>query len=181
MIRGGIAAALMLLSAAASAQQLYRCSGVEGKRLTKDRHDIRVGETCTEVSQAERARMKAIASAPPNEADKRGMTARAEKLDFWALCTELGRVLRRPDETPKGAYWKGVVVSKAQVPAIDHGGILDRRLRIGMDECSVVAILGKPNDLNRTNTAGGRRDQLVYRAKRLYVYTVNGIVQAWQE
>ena len=50
-----------------------------------------------------------------------------------------------------------------------------------MDECSVVAILGKPEALNRTNTTRGRSDQLVYRSKGLYVYTENGIVRAWQE
>jgi len=36
------------------------------------------------------------------------------------------------------------VISAANVLAADHGYIRDRRLRIGMDECSVVAILGKP-------------------------------------
>jgi hypothetical protein len=54
-------------------------------------------------------------------------------------------------------------------------------LRIGMDECSVVALLGNPDALNRTNYASGRQDQFVYRGKGMYVYTQNGTVHAWQE
>jgi hypothetical protein len=90
-------------------------------------------------------------------------------------------VLRKPDTTPKGQYWESAVISAANVLAADHGYIRDRRLRIGMDECSAVASLGKPDGLNRTNYASGRHDQLVYRGKGIYVYTQNGTVHAWQE
>jgi hypothetical protein len=36
------------------------------------------------------------------------------------------------------------------------------------------AILGRPDALNCTNHARGRSDQIVYRAKGIYVYTENG-------
>lgn len=113
--------------------------------------------------------------------DRSKMQARLEKMDFWQLCGELGRVVRRPGAKDKDEVWSTMVIKQAQVPAQDIGYIRERRLRIGMDECSVVAALGKPTALNRTNTAGGRSDQMVYRARGMYVYTENGRVRAWQE
>ena len=90
-------------------------------------------------------------------------------------------MLRNPDTAPKGEAWERTALKVARTPASDAGYIRERRIRVGMDECSVVAALGKPDALNRTNNAYGRRDQLVYQSKRMYVYTENGIVRAWQE
>jgi hypothetical protein len=124
---------------------------------------------------------KAEAVKEPTPAEKAKMTSRANGMKFWQLCTELGRVLRSPNTTPKGQYWESAVIAASGIPAADQGYVRARRLRIGMDECSVAAILGKPDDMNRTNHAGGRSDQLVYRSKGMYVYTENGIVRSWQE
>lgn len=170
------------LAASASVAQtnVFRCLGPEGTRYAK-RFDVRVGETCAELTPKELARRRAELARPPTPAEKQKMDKRASAMDFWKLCGELGRVLRRPDTTPKGQYWEGAVIAAAKIPANDHGYIRDRRLRVGMDECSVVAILGKPDTLNRTNFSGGRDDQFVYRDKGIYVYTRNGIVRAWQE
>lgn len=165
----------------ATGTNLYRCAGPGGKRLTRDRYDVRAGETCAPVSREEQARMKAEAARPPTPAEKAKMTSRADSLDFWRRCAELGRVLRNPDTTPKGQYWESAVIAAARISPVDQGYIVNRRLRIGMDECSVVAVLGKPDALNRTNHRGGRSDQLVYRDKRIYVYTDNGVVRSWQE
>lgn len=128
-----------------------------------------------------KARTKAQAARAPTPAEKKKMTARAKEMDFWKLCGELGRVLLRPDRTPKGRYWESIVVDRANIPADDQGYIRERRLRVGMDECSVVAILGKPDTMNRTNDARGRSSELIYKDKGIFVYTANGVVRAWQE
>jgi len=118
--------------------------------------------------------------APP-PIDEVKLRAQVHKMDYWNVCRELGKVLRKPDVSPRGEAWERVVISVAGIPKADIPYIRDRRLKVGMDECSVVAIYGKPAALNRTNHAGGRSDQFVYRDRGVYVYTENGIVRAWQE
>lgn len=115
----------------------------------------------------------------PSEQTK--MVIQISRMDFWRQCVEVGKVLRKPDISERGALWERIVLDKAGIPTQDVGYIRDRRLRLGMDECSVVAIMGKPSALNRSNHAGGRSDQLVYRSRGVYVYTENGLVRSWSE
>lgn len=177
-----LGAVLAVIATVAVAQtNIYQCVSGDGRRQTRDKQDIRLGEHCTELTREEVGKMKAEANRPPTPAEKAKMTASANSMNFWDRCAELGRVLRRVGATPRQQFWADAIVAAAQVPANEHGYIRDRRLRIGMDECSVVAALGKPDVLNRTNTAGGRSDQLVYQSKRMYVYTDNGVVRSWQE
>ena len=111
--------------------------------------------------------------------EKKALSAHAKKLDFWNLCTEAGRLLRAPERTSKGRYWERIVLERANIPADDHRYIRERRLHLGLDECSVVAILGKPDALKPDGSARGR--ELVYRARGISVYTDNGAVRAWEE
>ena len=60
-------AAIVAASHGAAQTELYRCARPDVKRLTRDKHDIRVGEQCTPVSREEQARMKAEAARPPDE------------------------------------------------------------------------------------------------------------------
>lgn len=174
--------AAIALSISAQERSLHRCVNVDGKaRYTVDREDIRVGEQCTPLTPQEQAKRRADAARPPTQAEEANMRSRAARMDFWRLCSELGRIIRRPDTSPRGATWERIVLAQVRIPASDVGYIRERRLRIGMDECSVVAVLGKPDAINRTNHAGGRSDQFVYREHRKYVYTENGIVRSWQE
>ena len=115
-------------------------------------------------------------------AERKKLEARMDKMDFWAYCGELGRMLRKPDISPRGELWEKVMVSRAAgISSADFGYIRDRRLRVGMDQCSVAAILGKPSEINRTNHAGGFSDQWAYWGRGVYVYLDNGVVRAWQE
>jgi hypothetical protein len=65
-------------------------------------------------------------------------------------------------------------------------GLLDGVV-VGMTTCGVFAVLGKPDDVNATTTAHGTSVQLIYRSRRMYVYTEgrpnygNGIVRAIQQ
>lgn len=184
MLAGVLGATTGIFVASSSMAQtnLYRCAGPDGKRFTRDQHDIRVGERCEEVSKEERARMKAAAARPPTPTEEQDMRIRAARFDFWRLCGEVGKVLRKPDVSPRGQVWEKIVIDRSGIPSQDIGYIRERRLRVGMDECGVAATLGKPDGgMNRTNHAQGRSDQWVYRERRMYVYTENGIVRAWQE
>jgi len=104
-------------------------------------------------------------------------------MDFWHGCSKLGSAVRASGK----ARFEGVIETrvylsnKHQVNGIDWGTIEQRGLRVGLDECSVSAAPGEPDTMNRTNSAYGRSVQWVYRAKRAYVYTDNGIVRTWQE
>jgi len=105
------------------------------------------------------------------------MAERVKRLDFATLCTEAGRALRRPRTTPAGKHWDGLVTARANIPSADVGAIKQGRLSLGMDECSAIAILGKPDAMVRTDDGG----QLVYSEKKVYVHTENGVVRAWQD
>jgi hypothetical protein len=154
--------------------------GGDGKRHTRDKHDIRLGEYCGELTREEVGKMKAEANRPPTASEKSQMNTRAAKMDYWDRCVEVGRVLRQANQTPRQQHWTDAVLAAAEVSTKDHGYVRERRLRVGMSECAVFAALGKPEAANSTHTARGRSTQFVYRQKRLYVYTDDGVVRAWQ-
>jgi hypothetical protein len=58
--------------------------------------------------------------------------------------------------------------------------ILNNSLCLGMTEDEVYLTWGSPDDKNRTVSASGVHEQLVYK-KRGYVYLENGILTSWQE
>jgi hypothetical protein len=132
------------------------------------------------LSRQEKARLKAETTRPPTAAEKKKMAERVKRLDYWTLCTEAGRALRSPRKTASGRHWDSLVVARANIPAGDVRYIKQKRLSIGMDECSAVAILGKP-DAAVTDVAGEMSKQLVYRQRGIYVFTDNGVVRAWQD
>lgn len=180
-----------LMNRPATGTGIYRCVSGDGRRNTRDKHDVRLGEYCGELTQEEVAKMKAEAKAeatklkaeanrPPTDSEKSQMTTRARQMDHWDRCVEVGRVLRQTNQTPRQQYWTGTVLTAAQVSTTDHGYIRERRIRIGMSECALFAALGKPEAANSTHTARGRSTQFVYRQKGLYVYTDDGLVKAWQ-
>jgi hypothetical protein len=129
------------------------------------------------VSRDEKARLKAEASRPPSAAERKKMTAQVKSLDFPTLCAELGRALRSPRATARGKHWDSLIVARANVPSGDVRSIRARKLSLGIDECSAIAILGKPDSMVRT----GESNQLVYRERSIYVFTDNGVVRAWQD
>jgi hypothetical protein len=132
------------------------------------------------LSKEERSRLKAEAARPPSAAEKKKMAERAKRLDYFTLCTEAGRALRAPRKTASGRYWDNLVVARANIPAGDVGYIRQKRLVNGMDECSAVAILGKP-DAAVADAVGDMGKQLVYRQRGIFVYTDKGVVRAWQD
>ena len=68
---------------------------------------------------------------------------------------------------------------------------MDRRIRVGMPVCGLLAAWGRPERVNRTVTAGGASEQWVYsyidrrgqgaRRARRYAYVADGKITAWQD
>lgn len=64
--------------------------------------------------------------------------------------------------------------------------VIDQRVFVGMTRRAATCALGPPNDINRTVTAVGEREQLVYRQigyrrTRVYVYIEAGVVTGYQD
>lgn len=100
---------------------VYRCVSGDGRRHTRDKQDIRLGEFCGELTREEVGKMKAEANRPPTNSEKSQMTTRAQRMEHWDRCVEAGRVLRQANQTPRQQYWTDAVLAAAQVLATDHG------------------------------------------------------------
>jgi len=113
--------------------------------------------------------------------------ARVAAMDWWQLCVETGKALRRGDPTNSGRTWRELLLDRAakagQFQKIDARPVRRGRLRVGMSECAVVAALGKPNRMSQTEGVEGRNDIWGYdrRSISIYVYFVDGAVTSWQE
>lgn len=110
-------------------------------------------------------------------------TASAEirRMDFWALCTEAGRILRTP-ENKRTQPRTDAILSEAGFSSQEKLAISNREVVLGMDECALAAALGKPESVNRSVGSYGRHDQWVYRrGGYAYVYTEDGKVRSYQQ
>jgi hypothetical protein len=107
--------------------------------------------------------------------------AQVAKLDFWDICLEAGRLMRGPEsqrDSPRGQ----AIFQAARISDSDKALARERLVELGMDECAVAASRGRPNDINRTVTSGGRSDQWVYRTGPYrYVYLHDGVVRSYQQ
>lgn len=101
-----------------------------------------------------------------------------------ALCVLLGRQIRKPAASPAGAAWEDAVAARAAEYGVtpgDQGYIRERRLRLGMHWCAVLAAIGEPEHSNRSVGPWGERHQLVYKNPRRYVYIEQNHVTSWQD
>lgn len=143
----------------------------EAERLGCERLDVSIPNT---VSAAKAEPNRAALSRA--DADKR-----INKMSNNTFCVEIGRTLRLP--TQPQPYTEVLLNHATQnygVVAQDHSFISTRRLRIGMNWCSVLAAWGAPIDMTRSTTASGTRIQLVYDRRR-YAYLDNQILSGWQD
>lgn len=112
------------------------------------------------------------------------MRLKAARQDPNALCVMLGRQIRKPSTTPAGAAWEEAVAERTAefgVVPQDQGYIRERRLRVGMHWCGVLAAFGAPDHSNRTVRASGEHHQFVYSNPRRFVYIEENQVRAWQD
>lgn len=78
-----------------------------------------------------------------------------------------------------------LIAAHPEWPAIAIEHINAGRIAVGMDQDMVRAVIGYPDDINETVTAGGKHTQWVYsqswyRARAMYVYFENGRCTAYQ-
>ena len=103
------------------------------------------------------------------------------------VCLEAGRVLRLTKWNAATESWANVVLELARTEIglgpQDHGHIKERRLRIGMHSCTVLAALGRPDDVSATMTARDISRGLAYMegAVRYALVDEEDHVVGWQE
>jgi tetrahydromethanopterin S-methyltransferase subunit G len=72
-------------------------------------------------------------------------------------------------------------VPEHDVDSREGEAILNEEIYVGMSTSAVRQSLGEPDDINRTVTEYGTREQWVYEDRDMYVYIEDGVVQSWQE
>jgi hypothetical protein len=122
--------------------------------------------------------------------------ARADENEEWQkirnlstedVCLEAGSVLRLTKWNSATESWAKVVLELARTEMSlgpqDHGYIRERRLRIGMHACAVLAALGRSDDVSATMTAGGISHRLAYMEGPIRYVLVDDDdrVVGWQE
>ncbi len=108
--------------------------------------------------------------ASPDTATKR-LVAEIEKMKWWDACIAFGRELRSGKSSKREEALLSYLTSERMLTSTDRGLASDRSIAVGQTECGVYASLGLPSTVNHTTRASGTRSQLVYRDRKLYIYT----------
>ncbi len=136
---------------------------------------------------ADRAQLVVDAAKAKRDADameRAGMPSRLRQMRTSDLCLFVGQRYRDHeveggpvDQSVLPAIWNEL---KARSISIDFVRSIRREIVIGDGVCQLLASKGLPVDINRTVNKSGTRAQYVYPG-RLYVYTENGVVTAYQD
>jgi len=124
--------------------------------------------------------------ASPNPEDKR-LVSQIHKAQWWDNCKAWGAEERRMSNQRRMAALREYLKHDHTINAIDEQAVRGKRVQIGQTACGVMSILGLPEKVNYTRTAGKQTGQMVYRERGIYVYTIgregdaNGIVRSVQE
>lgn len=117
-------------------------------------------------------------------APDRTLVTSIRKMELYAACIAWGRAARAGNDDRRKFAFLAYIQSENGINGTDVGSVRERHPVIGMSLCGVAAVMGRPDAVNQTQTATRHRSQLVYRAKRTYVYmegeTANGLVTAVQ-
>lgn len=109
------------------------------------------------------------------------------KDEWWNTCAKYGRLRRAGKETREFSAYREHLIAEDMLNGADLMNIEKRRVAVGMSVCGAFAAIGTPTRANRTTTAHGTRQQLVYETPRRYVYIEDdrssrtGIVVAIQD
>lgn len=130
-------------------------------------HANTVSSTVTKITTSDEKARKAAAKIPERD-----------------FCIALGQAVRaaRKSATPYSIAMNERARNEFNVAFNEISGIEQRNVAIGMSLCGVLAALGQASDVNRTVTRRGNEHfQLVYRAKRMYIYIDNDVVSGIQD
>ena len=103
--------------------------------------------------------------------DDQALVAQIEKSDWWKNCVAWGVEARK--KTPSRKMWalQAKLNSSTLINGVDLGGVKGKIPEVGMTTCGAFAVMGLPEDVNRTKTATSERVQFVWRNPRVYAYT----------
>lgn len=127
-----------------------------------------------------------LAAAKRFEARQKLMPA-IEKMKWWEACIAWGREKRSAPESLRQEALRNHLDSQNLLRAEDLSGANQKRAKIGMSTCGVYAALGRPDDVNRTQSSRSDSHQIIYRDRGVYVYTTNepdngnGVVRSIQD
>lgn len=93
------------------------------------------------------------------------------KMKWWDACVAYGREYRSHKNEKRAAELFEYLTAEQMLSDLDHVHLGDRTVAIGMTQCGVFASIGIPDATNRTETALSKNSQLIYRSRKLYVYT----------
>ena len=106
---------------------------------------------------------------------------RIAKMGETDFCTKELRKLKGK-KSPLPQPWFDSVASRARDSGVDGGHLVqiqEGRVVVGMTACGAIAAWGRPQDINKTTTARGTREQWVY-GGRNYLYFTDGRLDAIQ-
>ncbi len=109
------------------------------------------------------------------------MRERVNKLDLWAACGELRRIVRTQPKQRNDLAWETLsYISDRYHVSRDHWEVITKgHASIGMSECAAAAAWGRPEKINRTTSARGTRAQWVYGGHN-YLYFDDGVLTTVQ-
>ena len=104
---------------------------------------------------------------------------------FAAVARQAVR-LRSHIVTKRGDALRYFLQDRKLINDIDDANAAKSQIAVGMTACGTYAAFGNPDVVNTTTTANTTSEQIVYRSRRLYVYTEsragnhNGVVRSFQ-
>lgn len=116
-----------------------------------------------------------------------GIVKNLRSLKWFDACAEWGRGIRSSKITRQNSALQLMLKHDNALNETDLENAKNQSIAIGMSTCGVIAALGKPESSNSTTTATSTSVQMVYRKKRIYVYTEApansgyGIVRSFQQ
>lgn len=185
-----------LASAKESAEDIVATVGRYADKDVAVEAQARIAElfVSTDVAQqAEKCQQAQLASKAEEQKMEVLVAAEAAKsapnllrgLDSYAFCAHYGSVLRGdvPDDYAniKNVAQFFSVEAKRRGMAINKDLVLKERIRIGINQCTLYASWGYPQNVSRTVGAWGTHSQLVYGEYGPYVYLENGFVRSFQD
>jgi hypothetical protein len=103
--------------------------------------------------------------------DDKALVAQIQKMDVWKQCIAWGPEARKKTRSRRMWALQASLQSRGMINGVDLGGVTDKVPAIGMTTCGALAVMGTPEDINRTKSTGGERAQFVWRNPRVYAYT----------
>lgn len=98
------------------------------------------------------------------------LVAKISKADWWNVCARYGKLRRLGKESREFAAYREHLVHDDMLNGHDLMNIDKKQVTIGMTACGVFASIGLPERSNRTTTAYGMRQQMIYTNPGRYIY-----------